>query len=282
LECICGQTYRNLEIIVSDNCSPDPAVERVALEFAAKDSRVSYFRQDENKGPSRNFNFVLKKSCGKYFMWAADDDLWHKSFVQRVIDDFGQHPEFSAIITECQYFSDKGNYDFFPEGKSFGSFWSADKYCRLKHVLKYNYGNLLYSIYLREVLFEEDKTAYDVIGNRSLNEIPLFLFVAKRGNWRVIPEVGMYKRTTNDTYIQAKWEICGGKLPNCTAKNLYPAFKYHCLAVIDIFSIIKHLNLHSFERIKFSIYILRFIILHYLALAVGWKPKRSVSGEIPA
>jgi glycosyltransferase involved in cell wall biosynthesis len=40
------------------------------------DRRVQYFRQDENRGPTFNFDFVLKKATGKYFMWAADDDYF--------------------------------------------------------------------------------------------------------------------------------------------------------------------------------------------------------------
>ncbi|MCA6544957.1 MAG: glycosyltransferase, partial [Pseudanabaena sp. M074S1SP2A07QC] len=74
LECITQQTYRNIEIIVSDNCSIDPNVEMVVKEFQSKDDRICYFRQLENKGAGANFLFVLKQSVGKYFMWAADDD----------------------------------------------------------------------------------------------------------------------------------------------------------------------------------------------------------------
>ena len=50
LECITGQTYKDLEIIVSDNCSPGPETEAIAREFMAKDSRIQYFHQEENKG----------------------------------------------------------------------------------------------------------------------------------------------------------------------------------------------------------------------------------------
>ena len=62
LECITGQTYRNLEIIVSDNCSPDPEVERVVRSFMAHDARIQYFRQPENKGASQYAKkYYLKK-----------------------------------------------------------------------------------------------------------------------------------------------------------------------------------------------------------------------------
>jgi glycosyltransferase involved in cell wall biosynthesis len=79
---ICGQTYSNLEIIVSDNASPDPETESVAREFAAVDPRIKYFRQPENRGPLENFRFVLARATGDYFMWAADDDEWDEKFIE--------------------------------------------------------------------------------------------------------------------------------------------------------------------------------------------------------
>lgn len=76
LECILAQTYTNLEILVSDNASPNPEVEKIAREFASRDSRIIYYRQEENKGAVFNFKFVLKQAHGKFFMWAADDDYF--------------------------------------------------------------------------------------------------------------------------------------------------------------------------------------------------------------
>lgn len=66
LECITGQTYKNLEIIVSDNCSPGPVNEKVVREFMARDRRIRYFRQDENKGAGFNFRFGLGQSSQTY------------------------------------------------------------------------------------------------------------------------------------------------------------------------------------------------------------------------
>jgi glycosyltransferase involved in cell wall biosynthesis len=91
LDCITQQTYLNIEIIVSNNCSTDPRVEIVAREFQEKDQRVQYFRQTENKGAAYNFSFVLKQSIGKYFMWAADDDEWEPEFIQTCLSHFNDN-----------------------------------------------------------------------------------------------------------------------------------------------------------------------------------------------
>lgn len=82
LQHICDQTYRNIEIIVSDNASPGPATKEVVEEFASRDSRIKYFQQPKNIGANDNFRFVLRQASGDYFMWAADDDEWSPLFVE--------------------------------------------------------------------------------------------------------------------------------------------------------------------------------------------------------
>ena len=82
LEYITNQTYKNLEIIISDNCSPDSQVEKIAKEYAEKDNRIKYFKQNKNIGPVCNCKFVLQEASGEYFMWAADDDEWHPEFIE--------------------------------------------------------------------------------------------------------------------------------------------------------------------------------------------------------
>jgi glycosyltransferase involved in cell wall biosynthesis len=76
LAAIVNQTYRNIEVIVSDNGSDIPKVREVAESFAATDLRIKYIRQPTNIGPGPNFRFVLDAANAQYFIWAADDDVW--------------------------------------------------------------------------------------------------------------------------------------------------------------------------------------------------------------
>ena len=85
LDCICNQTYRNLEIILSDNGSTDDEMRRIGESFASRDPRVRYHRQPENQGVEFNFKFVLENATGEFFMWAADDDEWDPRFVETCV-----------------------------------------------------------------------------------------------------------------------------------------------------------------------------------------------------
>ncbi len=89
LECIRGQTYPNLEILVSDNCSTTPETRAVAAAHAQADPRVRYHRQEENIGLEANFKYLLQQARGEYFFWAADDDEWTPDFVSVCMEHIG-------------------------------------------------------------------------------------------------------------------------------------------------------------------------------------------------
>ena len=101
LECITHQIYTNLEIIVSDNCSPNPKVEQVVKSFMADDPRIQYFRQPENKGAFFNFYFVLEQASGEFFMWAADDDQWQPDFIEKLLEPFIKYK--NVVLSCCNY-----------------------------------------------------------------------------------------------------------------------------------------------------------------------------------
>lgn len=79
---ITGQSHKNLEIIISDNCSPGAETRSVAEEFMRQYPCIQYFRQKQNIGAMANYKFVLEKASGQFFMWAADDDEWGADFIE--------------------------------------------------------------------------------------------------------------------------------------------------------------------------------------------------------
>jgi glycosyltransferase involved in cell wall biosynthesis len=99
------QTYENIEIIVSDNCSSD-STESVVKEFG--DSRIRYYRQKENIGPVNNRNFCLEQARGKYIVMLLDDDLIDDDFVATCMDAV-RHHEPGVILTGAREIDSKGH-----------------------------------------------------------------------------------------------------------------------------------------------------------------------------
>jgi len=105
LACLTAQTYANLEIIISNDCSPHPETEKVGRDFAERDPRVSYHHQESNKGGFFNFGFVLGQAKGEYFMWAADDDAWHPRFVETCVQHLKDHSRHGLVFTRYEIYS---------------------------------------------------------------------------------------------------------------------------------------------------------------------------------
>jgi glycosyltransferase involved in cell wall biosynthesis len=81
IDSILRQTYHNIEIVISDNCSTDNT-EQICNHYTKINPKIIFFKQSKNKGVANNFQFVLEKSNGKFFMWAAADDEWGEEFVE--------------------------------------------------------------------------------------------------------------------------------------------------------------------------------------------------------
>jgi glycosyltransferase involved in cell wall biosynthesis len=84
IDSLLNQTYSDFEIIISDNASSDDT-QSICMEYMEKDFRITYYRQEANIGASNNFEFVLSKASGAFFMWAAHDDLWSEEWVERLV-----------------------------------------------------------------------------------------------------------------------------------------------------------------------------------------------------
>ncbi|KAG5180376.1 nucleotide-diphospho-sugar transferase, partial [Tribonema minus] len=100
IEDILAQTYRNLEIVISDNGSTDGSAD-ICQRYAGKDARVRYVRQERNIGPHANFRYLLDHAQGVYFMWAASDDRWDPEFIARLAGSLESRPE--ATVAFCPY-----------------------------------------------------------------------------------------------------------------------------------------------------------------------------------
>jgi glycosyltransferase involved in cell wall biosynthesis len=273
---ISRQSYRNLEILVSDNASSDTENRRTAHAFESTDDRVVVFAQERDLGPVKNFDFLLGKAIGTYFMWAADDDRWESWFIERCVDALERHgPSAAAAVTEAQYFTDDGVCDFFSEGKAFYGRTGLGRLERLQLLLDHNYGNLFYSVFRREALLLDGAPLISALGFRSLNEIPILLQVAARGDWIVLPEAGIKKQTRLPTYRQARWEMEGGRLSKeCRATSLRSVrslYKYHAEALKEIGQSIGCLPLSGEEKKQLKARAARNIWRHFAYVAIGYK-----------
>jgi glycosyltransferase involved in cell wall biosynthesis len=84
IESILGQTYGDLELIISDNASTDGTSE-ICRSCANRDRRIRYIRQENNIGAAPNHHEVFRHSSGRYFKWSCHDDFLAPEFINECV-----------------------------------------------------------------------------------------------------------------------------------------------------------------------------------------------------
>lgn len=106
IESILGQTYENIELIISDNASSDQTSE-ICSGYAQHDARVRYIRQETNIGAYQNFKFCLEQARGSYFMWASADDYRSPDCVAFYVERIGTAGGFFSTYAVFDRVTDK-------------------------------------------------------------------------------------------------------------------------------------------------------------------------------
>ncbi|MEX5284793.1 glycosyltransferase [Selenomonas sputigena] len=106
LESALAQTYRHIEIIVSDN-SEDERTAELMKEYSAE-PRIRYTR---NRGFSsaKNWLFPLEEARGEYFAYLFDDDLYASEKIERMADVLSMEDGIAFVTSHRRAIDEEGN-----------------------------------------------------------------------------------------------------------------------------------------------------------------------------
>ena len=107
IESLLNQTFHDFEIIICDNASDD-RTEAICRSYASRDQRIRYHRNGKNIGASANFNLSFRLATGKYFKWAAHDDLHGREFLLQCVEILDEDPRVVLCHTDVQYINEHG------------------------------------------------------------------------------------------------------------------------------------------------------------------------------
>lgn len=110
IDSVLNQNYKNLEIIVVDDCSTDNTE-----EFFSKNYRkeVKYIRHEMNLGVQYASNTGYKYASGKYVAFIGDDDKWsdnNKLIEQVNIFESDKNNRFGVVTTDVKIISKDKKY----------------------------------------------------------------------------------------------------------------------------------------------------------------------------
>ena len=157
LDSLLSQSYSNIEIIISNDNSPNPEIDRIVCEYLNKDSRIKYFLQEKSLRTVENYFFVLQQGKGEYFMWLADDDWLDLSFIENCVSFLESNLDYSVCEGKCIY-QDNG---VVLHSNSSNSSTSNSRWVRsIKYYLKVSLNGYMYGLirksYLDKIEFENE------------------------------------------------------------------------------------------------------------------------------
>ena len=85
IDSILNQSYKNIRLIISDDCSKDKTQE-ILKEYEKKDNRIELHIQEKNLGVVKNIEFLLKQIKNKYYMLSDQDDVWLPEKIEKSLE----------------------------------------------------------------------------------------------------------------------------------------------------------------------------------------------------
>lgn len=86
IDSILNQTYSNIRLIISDDCSTDKTIQ-ILKEYEIKDKRVKVYYQKKNLGVVKNFEFLLRKVENELYALSDQDDIWLPDKIEKSIEN---------------------------------------------------------------------------------------------------------------------------------------------------------------------------------------------------
>lgn len=192
IDSLLAQDYENLEVIISDNASTD-ATPQICADYAAKDSRVRYHRNEANIGGINNFNRVFELAQGEFFMWAAGHDVRHPTQVSRCLEVLLEDPSIVLCYSQVVWVNDDG-VSLEKIHEYIDTRGLQDKIARLNVVLWSLHGGFpIYGVFRTEALRQTS-----VYTNVISPDMSLLIELAMIGKFAYIPEPEFKLRRARD------------------------------------------------------------------------------------
>jgi len=187
LDSFLAQTFSDFGIIICDNDSHDKT-EQICREYAGRDPRIRYYRNESNIGVAGNCRRVLDLATGKYFKYAAHDDLCAPQFLERCLEVLDRRPDVVLAYPKTKLLNElSGELTEYEEGMNLQSERPSERFTQLMQQMRLC--NTIFGL-VRTVELRKTGGYPAYLGG----DIVLMAELSLRGKFYEIPEYLFYRR----------------------------------------------------------------------------------------
>ena len=221
-ECISSvlaQTYAHFELIIINDCSPDPLEEII---HAFKDDRIVYSKNEKNTGAEHvvhNWNKCLEKASGDFFVLMGDDDKMQPEYLAEFSKLIDQYPTLDVFHTRTCIINEMsqptGLTQAVPEFETvYDALWHRMNFWRTQFISDFVYRTSALKArggfyYFPLAWASDDVTAYIACGQKGIAHInkPLFNYrisrftISKTGNYLLKMDALMQEKKWLDEFL---------------------------------------------------------------------------------
>lgn len=122
METVCGQSHRNLEILIVNDGSPLADVDAVLARQAARDDRVRVLNKP-NGGLGSARNFAIEHATGEFLLFCDADNLLRPDYAKTGVEVLVRHTNSHVAVPNLRHFDDEtgqagGTYNALPFDRS--------------------------------------------------------------------------------------------------------------------------------------------------------------------
>ena len=162
LDSVFGQTYRDFEVLVINDGSPDTEVLEAVLRPYFE--RIVYLKQ-QNRGPAAARNFGIQQARGEYVAFLDSDDCWSPEYLASQMRMFDETPAPDMVSADSELFGDSPH-----AGKSFWELYPPRGPATLKNLLTRDCAIVTScTVARRSVLFRAGLFDEDICGPEDLD-----------------------------------------------------------------------------------------------------------------
>lgn len=109
IESVLAQDYKNLEIVVADDCSTDGTQEMLKEYVKKYPDKFVLKLSDKNQGITGNSTNAINACSGKYIVLIGGDDILLENKIQRQVEFLEANEDFVLCGTYTNIIDEKGN-----------------------------------------------------------------------------------------------------------------------------------------------------------------------------